>query len=129
MFGLGILLLILAIMKNILMNTPKKVKKLHDEFERWLAKDSLTDMRIGIVKSINQHARTGTKAYVEWHANGCKEAVWAKNIRLSRGQIIAVNGFYGHGHHHSEEVYFIASCKQLPKRLIRAWKKHKNMVA
>jgi hypothetical protein len=75
----------------------KRDEKLWKDFESAMAAASALGMRMGRVTRVRPHARTGTKAYVEWVETGQVDAVWAPSLRLSRGQIIPASGRHGHG--------------------------------
>jgi hypothetical protein len=84
-------------------------------------------MQLGSVTRIRQHARTGTKAYMSWIDTGEVDAIWAPQVHLQKGQILAVTGFHGHGAHHEEPVFYIKAIGYaVARRLYRGWMRHER---
>ena len=86
---------------------------------------------LGQVVSHRQRARTGTKAYVRWLADGSVTAAWFEASRPVVGAYVLASGQYGHGPHHSEPVFFVGpNCFEvIPAEALAAHTRHQRRLA
>lgn len=63
---------------------------------------------LGQVVKHRQRARSGTKAYVRWNSDGVVTAAWFEASRPAVGAYVLATGRYGHGPHHTEQVFYVA---------------------
>ncbi|MEA2825703.1 MAG: hypothetical protein QOG43_142 [Actinomycetota bacterium] len=62
---------------------------------------------LGQVVRHRQRARTGTKAYVRWVADGSVTAAWFWSARPPVHSYVLARGQYSHGDHHREAVFYV----------------------
>jgi hypothetical protein len=97
------------------------------EFERISADARAAGLRLGIVVRVRAYYReTGTKAWVVWLDDGRCTAIWVKQLRLSKRQIVAAAGRVGHGPHHREKVFYFDRCSTdvMSMSTYRGWRRH-----
>lgn len=91
----------------------------------------VTSCCLGQVVSHRQRARTGTKAYVRWLADGSVTAAWFEASRPPVGAHVLASGRYGHGPHHTESVFFVGAntFEVIPAEALAAYTRHHSHLA
>jgi len=76
-------------------------------------------MVVRVVRA-TQHARTGTKAFVQFR-DGTQCAAWFPGRRVTRNQVFAVQGRTSYGQHHHQTVFYVNAVTH--QFSFRAWKR------
>ena len=101
----------------------KKIWHQWNEIHEKLENDK--QLYFGKILNIRQHARSGTKAYIQWYKGKSCPAIWIKGIKLKNGEYILVNGSRGPGSHHGEEVFYVRELHaRLPFYSESAWRNY-----
>lgn len=64
------------------------------------------------VRHVYQRARTGTKAWIEFDANGAVCDAWLWHFRARRGMALLVRASEGWGEHHQRDTTYIGGPQQ-----------------
>lgn len=86
---------------------------------------------LGQVVGYRQRARSGTKAWVRWLADGSTTATWLEGAWPRVGTHVLAYGAYGHGAHHQEQVFYVdrGSLSVVPAKAAEAWRRQQRRQA
>lgn len=104
---------------------------IRQDFERWekmlKAQSDHFDSTLLYIKQVRQNARTGTKVIAADLPSGKVAGAWFPEKRVLPGNIVLVEGNWGYGPHHDEEVFYVKTFHDsVPKRVLKNWERHRS---
>ena len=124
-FGVIFFLLVLLILVSNL-NTKKDDVKLWKRILELRSEHS--DSELYYVKKIRQHASTGTKAFIVNLLSGEQTSAWFPKERIHPGNILLLEGEFGHGPHHQENVFYVRNIiVSAPKKALKHWEEDSSL--